>query len=223
MAPRRPRRRGAWAWAWLVLAGLLLAVAPPATAQAPRPAALSAEERAEIGRVEAYLNDLRTLQARFLQVSSTGEMAEGTLHIERPGRLRIEYDPPVPVLIVANRGLLNYLDRELEQVSKVPLGSTPAGILVRDRLGLLSDEFIITDFARESQVIRLGVARASDPLEGRLTLVLSDRPLQLRQWLVTDAQGVTTTVSLMDARFGVAIDPKLFEFEDPTLFRPRQF
>lgn len=220
MTPRRPRR--CRAWTWLALAGALLA-ALPAAAQPPRPAPLSAAERAEIGRVEAYLNDLRTVQARFLQVSSTGEMAEGTLYIQRPGRLRIEYDPPVPVLIVANRGLLNYLDKELEQVSKVPLGSTPAGILVGDRIALLSDEFIITDFAHESQAIRLTLARADDPLEGSLTLVLSDRPLELRKWLVTDAQGVTTTVSLMDARFGVAIDPKLFEFEDPTLFKPPQF
>jgi outer membrane lipoprotein-sorting protein len=203
-----------------VAAALLVAL--PVVAQSPRPANLTAEGRTEIGRIEAYLNGLVTLEARFLQVTSTGEYAAGKVYIQRPGRLRIEYDPPVPVLIVANRGLLNYLDKELEQVSRVPLDSTPAGLLVRDRISLLSDEFIVTDFERESQALRLTVVHASDPQEGSLTLVLADRPLELKKWMVTDAQGVTTTVSLMDARVGIRPDPELFEFKDPTLFKPRQ-
>lgn len=217
--PRQPRR---WrAWLWLALAGVLLATLP-AVAQQPRAAKLTAEDKAEIGRIEDYLNGLKTLESRFLQVTSTGEYSEGKLHLDRPGRLRIEYDPPVPVLIVANRGLLTYFDKELQQVSHVPLSSTPAGILVRDKIALLSDEFVITGIERESQAVRLSLVRASDPQEGSLALVLADRPLELKKWMVTDAQGVTTTVSLLDARTGIAIDPKLFEFSDPTLFKPRQ-
>lgn len=199
-----------------MLAGL------PATAQQPAPARLTAEDRADIDRIEAYLNGLMTLEARFLQVTSTGEYAEGKLYLQRPGRLRIEYDPPVPVLIVANRGLLTYYDKELEQVSHVPLGSTPAGVLVREKIALQSDEFVITGFARESQTLRLSLVRASDPLEGNLSLVLADRPLELKKWMVTDAQGVTTTVSLLDARVGGRLDPELFEFVDPNFFKPRQ-
>jgi outer membrane lipoprotein-sorting protein len=209
------------AWLWLTLAGALLA-ALPAVAQQPRPAQLSAEDKAEIGRIENYLNGLKTLEARFLQVTSTGEYSEGRLHLDRPGRLRIEYDPPVPVLIVANRGLLTYYDKELEQVSHVPLGSTPAGILVREKISLLSDEFMITGFERESQALRISLTRASDPQEGSLALVLADRPLELKKWMVTDAQGVVTTVSLLDARTGIEFDPKLFEFVDPNFFKPRQ-
>ncbi len=194
----------------------------PAVAQQPRAARLTAEDKAEIGRIEDYLNGLKTLEARFLQVTSTGEYSEGKLHLDRPGRLRIEYDPPVPVLIVANRGLLTYFDKELQQVSHVPLSSTPAGILVREKISLMSDEFIIIGFERESQAVRLSLVRASDPQEGSLALVLADRPLELKKWMVTDAQGVTTTVSLLDARTGIAIDPKLFEFVDPNFFKPRQ-
>ncbi|WP_316976006.1 LolA family protein [Shumkonia mesophila] len=215
------RFRQCRAWLWLALAGALLA-ALPAVAQQPRPAPLTAEDKAEIGRVEDYLNGLKTLQTRFLQVTSTGEYSEGKLYLHRPGRLRIEYDPPVPVLIVANRGWLTYFDKELEQVSRVTLDSTPAGILVREKISLLSGEFVITGFERESQALRISLVRASDPQEGSLALVLADRPLELKKWMVTDAQGVTTTVSLLDARTGVAIDSKLFEFEDPTFFKPRQ-
>lgn len=201
---------------------LALAIGLPAAAQAPRPASLSAEQRADVQRIEQYLNSIRTLAARFLQVTSTGEYAEGQIYLQRPGRLRIEYDPPVPVLIVANRGLLSYLDTQLEQVSHVPLGSTPAGLLVAERIDLLGGDLVITEFAREQQAVRLTVVQADDPMEGSLTLVLADRPLELKKWMVTDAQGVTTTVSLLNSRFGVPIDSERFDFEDPTLFQQRQ-
>lgn len=204
----------------LGLVCLLAAGAAPA--QTAKPARLSAQDRADITRIQNYLNGVTTLEARFLQATSTGEFSEGRLFIHRPGRLRIEYDPPVPILIVANRGWLTYYDRQLEQVSHVRLESTPAGLLVRDRIDLFASELVITDFARESQALRLTLVRAADPLEGSLTLVLADKPLELKKWLVTDAQGITTTLSLLATRFGVTLDPKLFEFDDPNLAKPRQ-
>lgn len=213
-----PWRR--WAAALLAIAWALVAL--PAFGQTVKPVKLTAEDRADITRIEAYLNGIVTLEARFLQATSTGEYSEGRLYIHRPGRLRIEYDPPVPVLIVANRGWLTYYDKQLEQVSHVLLSSTPAGLLVREKIDLFADELVITGFARESQTLRLTLVRASDPLEGNLTLVLADRPLELKKWLVTDAQGVTTTLSLLATRFGVTLDPKLFEFQDPNFGKPRQ-
>jgi outer membrane lipoprotein-sorting protein len=216
------RRRSLRARLGAILAVVMALAGPPAVAQQPAPAELSVGDRADLARIEAYLNGLMTLEARFLQATSTGEFAEGKLYIQRPGRLRIEYDPPVPVLIVANRGMLTYYDKELEQVSHVPLGSTPAGILVREKIALQSDEFVIVGFERESQALRLSLVRASDPLEGNLSLVLADRPLELRKWMVTDAQGVTTTVSLLNARVGGSLDPQLFDFVDPNFFKPRQ-
>lgn len=219
--PRRAWRR--WTAALVAVAAILgILAAPPAAAQTARPARLTAQDRAEITRIETYLNGIATLEARFLQATSTGEVSEGRLFIHRPGRLRIAYDPPVPVLIVANRGWLTYYDKQLEQVSHVLLDSTPAGLLVSEKISLFSKDLIITDFAHESEALRLTLVRASDPLEGSLTLVLADKPMELKKWLVTDAQGVTTTVSLLATRFGVTLDPKLFEFEDPNLFAPRQ-
>lgn len=215
--------KGIWRrWTAALLGLVCLLAAQAAPAQTARPVRLSAQDKADITRIADYLNGVTTLEARFLQATSTGEFSEGKLAIHRPGRLRIEYDPPVPVLIVANRGWLIYYDKQLEQVSHVRLESTPAGLLVRDNIDLLSGELVITGFAHESQALRLTLVRASDPLEGSLTLVLADKPLELKKWLVTDAQGVTTTISLLATRFGGALDPKLFEFQDPNLSKPRQ-
>lgn len=206
-----------------VLAGLAAALllAVPALADDNVTAAkLSDSDRAEISQIEQYLDSIRTLEARFLQVSSNGTYSEGKLYISRPGKLRIDYDPPVPVQIMTSGSWLVYYDRELDQLSHVPLDSTPAGLLVREKVGLFSDELMITAFERAAHTYRLTLARAKDPLEGSLTLVLADRPMQLKKWEITDPQGVTTTVSLLATRFGVEFADDLFKFRDPRIFGP---
>lgn len=198
---------------------IVLAHAVTAAATPPRTARLSAEDRQQIARVERYLNDLRTVQSRFLQVSSNGQVAEGDFYLWRPGRLRIDYDPPVPVLIIANHGLLVYFDRELEQVSNVPINSTPAGILTRENLSFDDPELTITGFEHKDGMLRITIVQSDDPLEGSVTLVFSDDPIRLQKWSVVDAQGVTTEVSLLDTRFDVPLNPELFVFRDPRFYR----
>ena len=199
----------------LALAITLAGFASQSFAQDAKPASLNEKERATIVRIEDYLNSIVTMEARFLQVSSNGNYAEGKFHLSRPGKMRLEYDPPVPVLIIVAKGNLIYVDKELQQVSYIDADNTPAGFLVREKISLFSDELIITGFTQEAQALRLNLVRAEDPLEGNLTLVLADRPMQLKKWAVTDAQGVTTTVSLLGTRFGTDIDPEIFVFRDP--------
>jgi len=200
-----------------VAAGIVFATLAPAGAAGPA-ADLDAAARADIGRIESYLNRLKTVRARFLQVSSTGEYAEGALYLNRPGKLRIDYEPPVPVEIIADGSRLIYHDRKLEQVTYLPLGSTPAGILVKEKVSLIGDELTVTGFERGPRSLRVTVVRADEPLEGSLTLVFGDRPLELRKWSISDAQGTVTNVSLMNARFGVPLDEKLFRFRDPYVY-----
>ncbi len=200
-------------------AALLVALAPlagPAAADPPPEAAsLGEAERSDIARIEDYLNRLGTVQARFLQISSNGGFAEGDIHISRPGKMRIEYDPPSPILIVANGRHLIYFDKELEQVSYMGLDSTPAGILLKEQVSFLGGGFTVTFFERSPGVLRLTLVKTDDPLEGSLSLVFNDRPMSLKKWIVTDAQGVVTTVSLMDVRFGAPLNPELFRFKNP--------
>jgi outer membrane lipoprotein-sorting protein len=199
----------------LAAAALLLVVSGVVDAAALEPARLTPQERALVDRIEAYFSGVRSMRARFLQAASTGQMAEGSVALQRPGRMRIEYDPPVPVLIVADGTWLIYHDRQLNQISYLPLGSTPAGILVEDKIDLDGGALTITDFNRAAGVIRLTVVRTASPADGSLTLVFSESPLELRQWRVVDAQGVATTVSLLEIVTGVRLDPELFRFVDP--------
>ena len=196
-----------------VLAVLVPVLAAPSGASG---AEIGPEAMADIARIEEYLNRINTLQARFLQISSNGSYSEGQLSISRPGKMRIEYDPPVPVLIVADGTWMIYYDSKLEQVSYIPLSSTPAGILVREKISFSSDDLTLTGFERSANALRLTLVMADDPQAGSMTLVFSDQPLMLKKWHIIDAQGVATTVSLLKTRFGLPLNPELFHFRNPN-------
>jgi outer membrane lipoprotein-sorting protein len=180
---------------------------------------LGTAEQAELTRIEQYVNSVRSLQSSFFQQSSNGESARGKLFLRRPGKLRIEYDPPVPVLVVADGTFLIYYDRKLEQVSYIPLSSTPASILLDKHISLLHDALTITAFERDEHRILVSLIRTEHPGEGSITFVFQSDPLELRQWYVTDPQGIVTQVSLIDPQFGIDLDRSLFVFVDP---RPKE-
>ncbi len=192
-----------------------LFVSNPVVAEAPQTPVYSATDAVDIKRVEAYLNNLRTLKARFLQVTSTGGYSEGKIFISRPGKMRIEYKPPVPVLIIADGQWLIYNDKELEQVNYVDLKSTPAGVLVADKVFFTNGNYQVAKIQRRANTLRMLVTKKADKDEGAVTLIFSDSPLVLKKWAITDAQGVQTTISLLGTKFGIPLDPKLFEFDDP--------
>jgi outer membrane lipoprotein-sorting protein len=182
------------------------------------PAQLDDKQKAELARVETYLNSIRTMRARFLQVADDGSHAEGDFLLSRPGLMRIEYDPPVPHLIVTTGSLLVYHEKKLNQTTYVPLSSSLAGFLVRDQIRL-SGDVVVTGFQQQTGAIRVSLVKADEPNAGQLTLVFSDGPLQLRQWNITDAQGVVTRITLVNPEFGVPLDKKLFAFEPPPRHR----
>ena len=187
-------------------------------AAAPPDGRLSAADHVDITRIETYFNGIETMQARFLQATSTGAYSEGTFSLWRPGRMRIEYDPPVPILIVADGRSLVYHDTKLMQVSYLGIDDGPAGLLLAERVSL-SDTVTVTRFERGARAVRVTVVEKDAPLAGSLTLIFEDRPLVFRKWIIADAQGVETTVSLLGPRFGIPLDPELFRFVDPTQFK----
>ncbi len=125
----------------LLLAPALLATPALAQQRAPAPPAAAAftpteRDRADLARIEAYLNALTTMRARFLQIAQNGAAAEGTAWIWRPGRMRFEYDPPEPLLLVADGGQFLMYDRELRAPTTLLVSRTPLGILLRPQVRL---------------------------------------------------------------------------------------
>jgi len=204
------------------LAAAAISLLLPFAAQAAKPLQqFSPQDQADIARAQAYINDITTLKARFLQVAPTGASAEGTAYLSRPGKLRLDYDPPSQVEVIADGRFLIYHDGELKQTSWLGLDATPAGILVRPNVQFNGKDVTVTKVRRAPGVVTVTLVQAEDPGAGQMTLVFQEAPFELKQWQVVDAQGQLTSVSLFDARSGVKLDPKLFEFKDPNFANPQ--
>ncbi len=167
-----------------------------------------------IERIERYLSGISTIVSDFTQVAPDGSLANGKFYMKRPGKMRWQYNPPTPVLMVSSGTELVFYDYELEQVSHIPLDGSLISFLAQDKI-TFGGKVGITKFSNEASVIRIEVAQKDKPTEGKLMLEFSDKPLSLRNMVVTDATGQTTTVALQNAKFGTEIDSKLFVFIDP--------
>lgn len=201
----------------LFFAGLSLelsTVSYSAEAATAVPTELSPEERRTVSQAERYLNDIKTLQARFIQESSNGGVAQGRIYLSRPGKLRFEYDPPTPILIVSSGLVVTYYDRELEQVSEVLLSATPLDVLVRDNVELVGD-VTLTRMDRRGGIVRLTLRETDEPDKGSMTLVFTEKPFELRQWVVVDSQGISTKITLDNIRLGIPLNDELFRFVAP--------
>ena len=203
------RRSATW-----LLAGVILVAGTAASNAQPAPI-LDKAAQEDIARIERYLNELTTLDSRFVQFSGQG-IAEGRIILSRPGEMRIEYEPPIPVLMVAKGFLLMYHDRDLGQTSYLPVSETPASFLLEDVIRL-SGDVDITGFERGPASIRITVLQTETPDAGSVTLTFEDAPLRLVKWHVKDAQGNEVDVALLEPKFGVEVDPDLFSLVDPAL------
>lgn len=183
-------------------------------------AAISPADQKDVDRAEASLNAVTTLRARFLQVAPDGSTAEGTLSLSRPGKLRLDYDPPTPLIILASGDWLVYHDSQLDHTSYVDIDSTPAAFLVKKDLRLNADGASVTNVAHKPGVLEITAVKANDPRQGKITLIFSEQPFQLKQWQITDAQGQMTTVSLYSPRTDVKFDNNIFRDRDPNVFEP---
>jgi outer membrane lipoprotein-sorting protein len=200
-----------------LLASLALALAPlgllpPGLAAAAPP---TASDQPDLDKLVAYLNTLRSLRARFEQVAPDGAVSRGTVWMERPGRIRFQYDPPTPLLLIAGHGEVYFHDFQLNQTSTVPLGRTPLSILLADRI-TFSGPVTVTDVQRQPNEIQVSLVRTANPGEGLLALVFTDNPLSLWQWTVVDAQHKITRVTLSNIQIGGHFEDNLFTWSAPS-------
>jgi len=197
------------ALAGLGVAGLGAALALPA---APARAAVAADDP-DVLRVQDYLQRLTTVAARFIQVGPEGQVAQGQVWLQRPGRLRFEYQQPPGLLLVGDGFLLRLFDPEVNQTTDVPIDQSPAGMLLDETIDL-GGAVEVLDVYRHDGVLEMTVADKAEPGAGTLTVVFTEQPFELRQWYVQDAQGLTTRVTLVEAQYGVKIDPRLFVLQN---------
>lgn len=203
----------------VIALGLL---APPvaALAQSPREAVetLATTEAQDLAAVQSYLKSITTLRARFQQVAPNRQVSAGTMSLQKPGRLRFEYTPPTPILVVSDGTVITLIDYELKQVTRWPINDTPLRPLVRSDF-MFGEDVEVLGIRRNAQWINVAITDPKKRDEGSMLLTFSRNPLTLTEWQVLDERGQTTIVTLDDLRTNVALDKSLWTWKDP---RPKR-
>ena len=178
----------------------------------------NARDAADLAKISAYLNSITSLQASFVQVGPNGELDQGMVYARKPGRLRFEYAPPSPYLIVSDGVTIAVSNSKLRTVDRYPLVENPLNIILRENIDLTTDPRI-SGIDRQAGTLRITATEKSGPLKGAVTLIFAYPATELRQWIITDAQGLQTMIALKNAKTEVAMPPELFILKDVDKFR----
>jgi outer membrane lipoprotein-sorting protein len=187
--------------------------AAPVPAVAAPPSAFSPSQRAHADKVSAYLSSMQQLAGNFVQVGPDGRRVKGEFFIQKPGRIRFEYDPPSPIEIVADGQSVVVRDRKLATQDLFPLSQTPLRFLLSERIDLLRETNVVG--IRADDVFVTIVIEEKQPIVGtsRLLMMVGAKDYQLKQWTVTDPQGYDTTVAISNLDTSKRADPGLFKID----------
>ncbi len=172
-----------------------------------------ANQKAEAAKVSSYLSSLQTLVGNFVQVGPDGSKTTGDFYIQKPGKVRFEYDAPSPISIVADGSSVAVRDRKLATQDIYPLSQTPLRYLLSDRIDLLKDTNVVSVTA-DDMFISVTIEEKQALIgTSRLMLMVGAKDGQLKQWTVTDPQGYDTTVAVYNLDASRKVDPGLFKID----------
>ena len=186
---------------------------PGAAPPAMTTTAFSPAQRAQVDKVSAYLSGMHQLAGNFVQVGPDGSRVKGEFYMQKPGRVRFEYDPPSPIEIIADGQSVVVRDRKLATQDLYPLSQTPLRFLLSDRIDLLRDTNVVA--VRTDDLYVTVVIEERQALIGtsRLMMMLGAKDYQLKQWTVTDPQGYDTTVAVSNLDTSKRPDPGMFRID----------
>ena len=172
--------------------------------------AFDAKQRAILDRISLYLSSVQTMVGNFVQVGPDGGKTQGTFYIQKPGKVRFEYNPPTPIDIIADGSSVVVRDRNLATQDLYPLSQTPLRYLLADRIDLLRDTDVISVSSDDTFVTVVIEEKQLVVGTSRLMIMFDAKDLSLKQWTVTDPQGYDTTVAVYNLDSNKKPDPRLF-------------
>lgn len=168
-------------------------------------------------QIEKYLSELKTMTADFKQIDPHGTISTGKFQLKRPSKMRWQYNPPTPILMITNGKYLTYYDYDLNQVSDIPLDDTLLSILTKQDVDFENSNITVIENYEENGFITITMEQKDAPENGSLGMVFSKKPMQLQHLIVKDATNQVTQISLNNIKQGVSLADEVFYFKDPRI------
>ena len=188
-------------------------IRPPSIFSPGQTTAFDTRQRALVDRVSTYLMSIRVLSGDFVQIGPDGSKSDGEFYLQKPGRVRFDYNPPSPVELIADGSSVVVRDRKLATQDLYPLSQTPLRFLLADQLDLMRDTNIVGVYADDVFVTVVIEERQLLAGTHRLMMMFNAKDLQLKQWTVTDPQGYDTTIAVYNLDSTKRPDPMLFRID----------
>lgn len=200
------------------IAAALCALAAPVVPVAAAPPAAAPAVDPQIEQAVTALRAITTLQADFVQTDRNGQRLSGVLSMQRPGKIRFQYQPGIPLLIVSDGSALTLIDYEVRQVQRWPIRNSPLGALLDPNKDVA--RFATLNPTGHSEVISLDVRDPRHPEYGSITMIMLKKQgapggWELTSWVALDSQNRRTTVRLSNQRYGIALPSNIFRWNDP--------
>jgi outer membrane lipoprotein-sorting protein len=170
-----------------------------------------------IKRANGYFNSMNSFSGDFVQTGEDGRRYKGKLMVERPGKMRFDYDPPAKVLILSDGTTVAIIDERLKTKDRYPLDQTPLKFLVQQRVDLGRDLKLIRAKADDQTASVLVEDKTTFGGTSRVNLVFDRATFSLTGWSVTDAQGTKTTVQVANITTGQNLSDKNFKIGNEDL------
>jgi outer membrane lipoprotein-sorting protein len=168
------------------------------------------QQQVALAHISAYFNSFALMEGDFIQIGPNGEQSEGVFYIRKPGRVRFHYNPPTRLDVIADGSTVAIKDGKSGTQDMYPLSKTPLRYLLAQRIDLTSSN-LVNRVREETDLIMVTIVQKGAFAEGTLTLVFDRKTYELRQWQVTDAQGLNTSVAIFNTVLGKQqTDPNLY-------------
>jgi outer membrane lipoprotein-sorting protein len=171
------------------------------------------KQRALVDKVSAYLTRVQVMSGDFAQIGPDGRRSQGQFYVQKPGKVRFDYDSPSRIDIIADGSSVVVRDRKLATQDVYPLSQTPLRFLLADRIDLLKDATVTAVSADETYVTVLVEEKHAVIGTSKLMMMFGAKDFQLKQWIVTDPQGYDTTVALSNLDTAKRPDPDMFKID----------
>ena len=176
------------------------------------------KNKSATSQIENFFKNLITLEANFIQVSPSGNVSNGKIYLDLPGKLRIDYENPNNLLITCKGFWIVIQDREAKTTNNIPVKSSPFAILLENK-SFLENQNIKTEYSIKAGIVSLKIKSQNNDKQESLILEFTENPFSLKKWVIQDSLGENTTVLIQNAKYNNELSHLLFfpdNFPEPT-------
>ncbi len=178
---------------------------------APVSAAPESADLASAQKIADHFSNVRTMAGEFVQFGPQGQQTAGNFYLERPGKIRFNYEPPSAYQVVSDGKSIVIFNKKLHTNDLYSLSATPLKLLLADKIDLSGGT--VSEIRQDPDLTTIVMTNKSVFGNAKITMMFDPETYELRQWTVTDAQGKDTTVMIFNVQSGVALDPSLFDID----------